>query len=93
MASATTEVGVGGDLRSSLCAVEVDGDRFRLTKKAPVISYGEAADDILVTCRKSPDARPATRCTCWCAAAITPPSRCRAGTRWASAARAAPASR
>ena len=58
MASATTEVGVGGDLRTSLCAVEVGGDSFRLTKKAPVISYGEAADDILVTCRKSPDAPP-----------------------------------
>lgn len=58
MASATTEVGVGGDLRTSLCAVEVAGDSFRLTKKAPVISYGEAADDILVTCRKSPEAPP-----------------------------------
>jgi acyl-CoA dehydrogenase len=56
MASATTEVGVGGDLRSSVCAVEVAGDSFRLTKKAPVISYGASADDILVTCRKSPDA-------------------------------------
>ena len=56
IASATTEVGVGGDLRTSLCAVEVVGDSFRLIKKAPVISYGEAADDILVTCRKSPDA-------------------------------------
>src|SRR5260370_17524781 len=56
IASATTEVGVGGDLRTSLCAVEVAGDRFRLTKKAPVISYGEAADDILVTCRKSLEA-------------------------------------
>ena len=53
MASATTEMGVGGDLRSSICAVEVAGQIFRLTKKAPVISYGEAADDILVTCRKS----------------------------------------
>jgi len=56
MASATTEVGVGGDLRSSLCAVDVAGDTFRLVKKAPVISYGAAADDILVTCRKSADA-------------------------------------
>jgi acyl-CoA dehydrogenase len=56
MASATTEVGVGGDLRSSLCAVEVAENRFRLVKKAPVISYGEAADDILVTCRKAPNA-------------------------------------
>jgi acyl-CoA dehydrogenase len=56
IASATTELGVGGDLRSSLCAVEVDGDRFRLTKKAPVISYGQQADDILVTSRRASDA-------------------------------------
>jgi acyl-CoA dehydrogenase len=56
IASATTEVGVGGDLRSSICAVEVSDTSFRLIKKAPVISYGEAADDILVTCRKSPEA-------------------------------------
>lgn len=57
LASATTEVGTGGDLRSSICAVEVRGDSFSLTKKAPVISYGEAADDILITCRKAPDAQ------------------------------------
>ena len=57
MASATTEIGTGGDLRSSVCAIEVDGDNFTLTKKAPVISYGEAADDILVTCRRSPEAQ------------------------------------
>ncbi len=56
MASATTEAGVGGDLRSSICAVEVADERFRLVKKAPVISYGESADDILITCRKSPQA-------------------------------------
>ncbi|HEX8255336.1 MAG TPA: acyl-CoA dehydrogenase family protein [Thermoanaerobaculia bacterium] len=56
IASATTELGVGGDLRSSICAVEADGDTFRLTKKAPVISYGAFADQILVTSRRSPDA-------------------------------------
>jgi acyl-CoA dehydrogenase len=56
IASATTEIGVGGDLRSSICAVEVAGERFTLTKKAPVISYGEAADDIMVTCRRAADA-------------------------------------
>ena len=56
MASATTEIGTGGDLRSSVCAVEIEGDCFTLTKKAPVISYGEYSDDILVTCRRSPDA-------------------------------------
>ena len=56
IASATTELGVGGDLRSSICAVELDGDRFKLTKKAPVISYGAFADQILVTSRRAPDA-------------------------------------
>ena len=41
LASATTEIGVGGDIRTSLCAVERQGGRFRLEKQAPVISYGE----------------------------------------------------
>lgn len=56
IASATTELGIGGDLRSSICAVEMDGENFCLVKKAPVISYGEAADDILITSRKDPQA-------------------------------------
>ncbi len=53
LASATTELGIGGDVRSSICAVKVDGARFTLQKLAPVISYGEVADAILVTCRES----------------------------------------
>ena len=55
MASATTEIGTGGDLRSSVCAIEVSDREFKLTKKAPVISYGGTADDIFVTCRRSPE--------------------------------------
>jgi acyl-CoA dehydrogenase len=55
MASATTELGVGGDVRSSICAVESDGDTFRLEKNASVISYGEHVDDVMVTARRSPD--------------------------------------
>src|SRR5689334_9706412 len=43
LASATTEVGIGGDVRSSTCAVELDGDDFTLRKQAPVISYGQHA--------------------------------------------------
>jgi len=57
LASATTEVGVGGDLRSSICCIEVTGDRFTIEKKAPVISYAIDADAILVTARRSPDAQ------------------------------------
>ena len=56
LASATTELGIGGDVRSSLCAAKVVDDHFILEKQAPVISYGEAADAILVTCRKSEEA-------------------------------------
>ncbi|MEM7432263.1 MAG: acyl-CoA dehydrogenase family protein [Pseudomonadota bacterium] len=56
LASATTEIGVGGDVRSSICAVVKDGDRFTLTKKAPVISYAKSSDAIMVTCRSSEDA-------------------------------------
>lgn len=56
IASATTELGIGGDVRSSLCAVEIEGETFKLDKQAPVISYASAADAILVTCRRAPDA-------------------------------------
>jgi acyl-CoA dehydrogenase len=58
IASATSEIGVGGDLRRSLCAVEREGAGIRVTKHAPVISYGEEADDILLTARRAPDAAP-----------------------------------
>lgn len=56
LASATTEIGVGGDLRTSVCALEIQGDRFTLEKKAPVISYAEDADAIMVSCRRAADA-------------------------------------
>lgn len=53
LASATTEGGVGGDLRNSVCAVESDGKRARLVKDATVISYAQEADAILATARKN----------------------------------------
>ncbi len=57
IASATTEIGVGGDLRSSICAVdELSGDRFEINKQAPVISYALDAEDIMVTARGHPEA-------------------------------------
>ncbi len=56
VASATTEGGVGGNLRNSICAVERDGDSFTLAKDGCVISYGRDADAILITARSRPDA-------------------------------------
>jgi acyl-CoA dehydrogenase len=58
LASATTELGIGGNVRTSLCAVKVEGEHFTLEKQTPVISYGNEADAILVTCRRSEDAPP-----------------------------------
>lgn len=56
LASATSEVGVGGDTRSSICAVEVADGAFSLNKDATTVSYGANADDLLVTSRRSADA-------------------------------------
>jgi len=56
VASSTTEAGIGGDLRNSLCAVEATGEVFALGKDASVISYGAQADLILATARRNPDA-------------------------------------
>lgn len=54
-ASATTEKGIGGDVRSSSCCVRSEGQRFTLEKDAPVISYGRHADAVLATARRHPD--------------------------------------
>ncbi|MCU1675318.1 MAG: Dibenzothiophene desulfurization enzyme [Frankiales bacterium] len=58
IASATTEIGIGGDVRSSTCFVERSGDRFLLRKQAPVISYGAFADLVLTTARRDGDSAP-----------------------------------
>jgi acyl-CoA dehydrogenase len=59
LASATTELGVGGDVRTSVCTVErTDSGGIRLEKMAPVISYGAHADGILATARRSPESPP-----------------------------------
>jgi len=55
LASATTEVGTGGNVGASLCAIEAVDDRFSLRKQAPVISYGRQADCVLATARRLPD--------------------------------------
>lgn len=53
IASVTSEVGPGGDMRSSSCAVVVEGDTYTLTKKATTVSYGSYADDLMITARKN----------------------------------------
>ncbi|NTF08865.1 acyl-CoA/acyl-ACP dehydrogenase [Agrobacterium rubi] len=59
LASATTEGGIGGNMRNSICAIEVDGPDCALEKDATVISYGMHADAILITSRANAAAAPA----------------------------------
>lgn len=58
LASATSEEAIGGALRNSGCAVNVENDRFHLLKMAPTISYGAHSDAILATARRHADASP-----------------------------------
>ena len=60
IASATSEVGIGGDVRKSIAAIQPapdsSGDLIQFEKKSSTISYGAYADDLLTTVRRSPDA-------------------------------------
>lgn len=61
IASATSEVGTGGDMSKSVAALTpVDGapERRTFEKQGPTVSYGGHADDLLTTLRAHPDAQP-----------------------------------
>ena len=58
IANGNSEVGLGGDVGHSNCAVEPIGDRFRLEKDTLAVSYGASADALLLTARRAPDAAP-----------------------------------
>ena len=53
LASSTTEGNAGGNIRSSEAAVQSEGSRIRLERNASVISYGEYADGLVTTARRS----------------------------------------
>ena len=58
LASATTEAGIGGDVRRSDCAVSSGADVASIAKAGCVISYAEHADALLATARRDPDSAP-----------------------------------
>jgi acyl-CoA dehydrogenase len=58
IASATSEIGTGGDMGSSIAALTRCDEGLSFTKQAPTISYGAFSDDILTTVRRSPQAQP-----------------------------------
>ena len=56
LASSTTEGQAGGNIRSSEAAIEREGERISLERKATVISYAMEADGIVTTARRAADA-------------------------------------
>jgi len=56
LASSTTEGERGGDVRNSKAPIERRDSRITLERAATVISYGEAADGIVTTARRSAEA-------------------------------------
>jgi len=55
IANANSEVGIGGDVGRSICALEPTDGGVRLEKQALAISYGEYADALVATARRTPD--------------------------------------
>ena len=58
VANANSEVGTGGDVSRSVCALERENGRVTLSKEALAISYGEYADLITATARQTPESEP-----------------------------------
>ena len=59
IASVTSEVGTGGDMGRSVAALTPGQNGLAtFSKQAPTVSYGEYADDLFVTLRRTPDAEP-----------------------------------
>jgi acyl-CoA dehydrogenase len=56
LASSTTEGRAGGDVRNSSAPIEWRDGRITLERQATVISYAQAADGLLTTARRSPEA-------------------------------------
>jgi acyl-CoA dehydrogenase len=59
IASVTSELGTGGDMGRSVAALTpADGGLMTFEKQAPTVSYGEQAQDLLISLRRAPEAEP-----------------------------------
>ncbi|WP_255450174.1 acyl-CoA dehydrogenase family protein [Skermania sp. ID1734] len=65
LANAGSEVGVGGG-GWSICAVETNGEQFRLEKEAATVSFGRYADCLVVAARRTPESVPGDQVAVLC---------------------------
>jgi acyl-CoA dehydrogenase len=66
MANANSEVGLGGDVSRSICALVHHDGRVHLEKNVLALSYAEYADAITVNARRHPDAVGNDQCLLVC---------------------------
>ncbi|MGH3509240.1 MAG: acyl-CoA dehydrogenase family protein, partial [Nocardioidaceae bacterium] len=63
IANANSEVGVGGDVGRSVCCLTPTDDGLFLDKQALAVSYGEHADFIVSTARRTPESEETDQAT------------------------------
>lgn len=56
IANANSEVGIGGDISRSICALQNETNPMTIEKQALAVSYGEYADLVVTIARRSPEA-------------------------------------
>ena len=65
IASITSEAGVGGDIRTSRCAVKEGAGGLEVDKQATTLSYGAHADGYLLTARRTADSPGSDQVLVW----------------------------
>jgi acyl-CoA dehydrogenase len=66
IANANSEVGMGGDIGRSICALDTTTNPMTLDKQALAVSYGEYANLIFTTARRSPEASDTDQISLFC---------------------------
>jgi acyl-CoA dehydrogenase len=65
IASATSEAGIGGNIRASHAAAEAGDERIVFEKQSPTLSYAEYCDAFLITARRAGDAAESDQVLVW----------------------------
>lgn len=66
IANANSEVGIGGEIGRSICALDATTEPMTLDKHALAVSYGEYADMVFTTARRSPEASDTDQICMYC---------------------------
>lgn len=65
IASATSEAGIGGNIRASHAAAAVTDERVVFEKESPTLSYGAVCDALLITARRRTESAESDQVLVW----------------------------